>query len=258
MTQLTSTEPNHGRLAAAKTLSRALADRICEEIINDKLVPGTHLGTEAKLAEQYGVSRTVVREAIGSLRGLGVVTGRQRAGLSVAQGDIQEVMKKVLTPRATYETGWLELGRFRMVIELGSLPLAVEQVTPQQIARLQTLCSEMRELLASLDDDPTRITAEFIQKDQLFHETILEAADSGLVAQFHQMLAGYFQSNQQVLAAPDLRMVTEHEAIVNAIIDRDVLSAVEQMHQHLKPVIALTARIKDDKPESQDDRPDLI
>lgn len=247
-----STDLSSSILGEAKTLSAALADRICEQIINDKLVPGTHLGTEAKLAEQYGVSRTVVREAIGSLRGLGVVTGRQRRGLSVAQGDIQSVLKKVLTPRAAGENGWMELGRFRMVIELGSLPLAVEHATAAQIERLQTLSAEMRALLNLIEVDPTSATLAFVEKDVLFHETILEAADSDLVAQFHQMLTGYFRSNQQILAPPNLRMANEHEAIVEAIVNRDVMSSIEQMVKHLQPVIALTELLSDSEAEAPD------
>lgn len=231
--------PESSNLGESKTLSSVLADRICEQIVNEKMTPGTHLGTEAKLADQYGVSRTVVREAIGSLRGLGVVTGRQKLGLSVAQGDIRPILKKMLTPRATNENGWLELGRFRMVIELGSLPLAVEHATSEQIDQLQSLAADMRKLLKFLEDDPTGTTSAFIQKDILFHETILEASGSNLLSQFHQMLTEYFQSNKQFLAPPDLRMVCEHETIVQAIIDQDTILAVEQMNQHLQPVIAL-------------------
>ena len=226
-------------LSEAKTLSSTLADRICDQIINDKLTPGTYLGTEAKLAEQYSVSRTVVREAIGSLRGLGVVTGRQRRGLSVARGDVQAVMQKVFTPRAVEENGWLELGRFRMVIELGSLPLAIEQATSEQIDRLQSLSTEMRNLLKFVDEDPKGVTFAFTQKDILFHEAILEAGNSDLVAQFHQMLAGYFQTKIPVLGIPDLRMVTEHESIVEAMRDGDTMAAIEQMKTHLQPTTVL-------------------
>ena len=92
----------------------------------------------------------------------------------------------------------------------------------------------------------------FVEKDVLFHETILEAADSDLVAQFHQMLTGYFRSNQQFLAPPNLRMANEHEAIVEAIVNRDVMSGIEQMIKHLQPVIALTELLSDSEAEAPD------
>ena len=91
---------NERSLDPAKTLSAELADHLCERIRKDRLVPGDRLGTEADLADEFGVSRTVVREAIGSLRGLGIVTGRQGLGLCVAEAsNFSSVLRKA--PRAT-------------------------------------------------------------------------------------------------------------------------------------------------------------
>lgn len=241
------------KLNDAKTLSSALADRICEKIISKKLVPGSHLGTESKIAEQYGVSRTVVREAIGTLKGLGVVSGRQGRGLMVTQGDIQSILRKVLAPRAVEDNGWLEFGRFRMVIELGAMPMVVQYATPAHIARLKSLSAEMRELVERVNEDPAKVLAAFTEKDASFHETILSATGSDLVAQFHQMLVVYFQSNQQFLKPPNLRMVQEHEQIIEAIEKGDALQAVEIMNRHLQPMMDFLKRCHADDSQPAED-----
>src|SRR5207249_5847674 len=104
--------------------------------------PGSFLGTEGDLAGEFQVSRTVVREAIGYLRGLGVVTGRQRLGLRVANGDLIGVLAKAMAPVAADKAGWPELCQLRLVIEVGSLPDAVERATAEQVERMGRLADE--------------------------------------------------------------------------------------------------------------------
>lgn len=224
-------------LEPSQTLSAQIAERICQRIQNEKLIPGTYLGTVDKLTKQFGVSRTVIREAIGSLRGLGIITGRPKVGLSVANGDIQSVLRKILIPRTTYNKGWRELAKFRVVIEIGSVPLIVENRTAEQIRCLNILVSEQKEILQNQQSDPAKVLHEFVQTDLLFHETLLEAADQDLIAQFHQVLAKYFQQGEEYFPFPTMKMVEEHEEIVKAVIDKDAKSAVEHMHKHLQPVM---------------------
>src|SRR5438128_5861457 len=97
------------KLQAPTSLSTGLADQLCRRIRQKRLGPGSFLGTEGDLAGEFQVSRTVVREAIGYLRGLGVVTGRQRLGLRVANGDLIGVLAKAMAPVAADKAGWPEL-----------------------------------------------------------------------------------------------------------------------------------------------------
>ncbi len=230
---------NETMLEPAMSLSAQIAERICERIQDEKLVPGTYLGTVDKLTEQFGVSRTVIREAIGSLRGLGIVTGRPKLGLSVAEGDIQSVLRKALIPRTTNQKGWFELAKFRVVIEIGSMPLAIENTTSEQIDRLNLLVAEQKQLLEHQQQDSSRVFQEFIQKDLLFHETLLEAANQDLIAQFHQVLAKYFYQGEMYFPSPTIKMVQEHADIVNSITERDSSAAVQAMNVHLSPILKL-------------------
>jgi len=228
---------DHPGLRAPRTLSAELADRLCERIRNDRLAPGTRLGTEAELGEEFGVSRQVVREAIGCLRGLGVVTGRQRLGLFVAEGDIRGVLEKALSPQAADEEGWCELRQLRAVIELGSLPLAVERASQEQISRLASLAAEMRKLMKSYDTDPAGVRNAFNAKDIQFHQTVLEAAHGDLARRFHDVLVGYFRVDEVCGAPPTLGIVREHERIARAFANRDTAAAVQLLTEHLRPLL---------------------
>ena len=77
-----------------QTLASQVAKRIHQKIRHRKLQPGDALGTEFGLAEEFGVSRNIVREAVGRLRALGIVKGKQRIGLVVGQTGWQSCFNK--------------------------------------------------------------------------------------------------------------------------------------------------------------------
>ena len=70
-------------IAVTDKLSEQVARRLTAEIRSGRLAPQDKLPTEAALVEQFGVSRTVVREAISQLKSLGLVTSRQGSGMYV-------------------------------------------------------------------------------------------------------------------------------------------------------------------------------
>ena len=147
------------------TLSRDMADELCREIRQNRLGPGTPLGTEADLAERFGVSRTVVREAIGNLRGLGVVTSRQGFGLSVAEGNLMDTVSKAFVPLVASAQQWPELCHLRYVLEVGSVPLAAVRATEEQIARMRKLADEMLTLVRTRSGETTELRRQIAERD---------------------------------------------------------------------------------------------
>ena len=67
-------------------LSDQVAEALSTEIRSERLAAGDKLPTEAALVEQFGVSRTVVREAVSRLKSLGLVDSRQGSGVFVRSG----------------------------------------------------------------------------------------------------------------------------------------------------------------------------
>ena len=220
----------------SRTLSAELAEQLCARIRNDRLAPGTRLGTEADLASEFGVSRTVVREALGSLRGLGVVVGRQGFGLCVGEADnFSTVLRNALVPQVASADGWRELQQLRAVIEIGSIALAVELISTEEIIRLQTIVAEMKRVMRNLDEDPQGTSKAYKELDCLFHETILGASHGNFVQQFHGVLLDYFHAGDVYGCPPRESGLHEHEQIANAIADRDVDLATKYLTEHLKP-----------------------
>src|SRR5262245_36664569 len=104
-----------GPLAAPRSLTHALIERLTDQITAGELKPGAQLPTEQELIAATGVSRTVVREAVAALRAEGLVITRQGVGAFVAQ-----------TPRRPFRIDGGELQSLRDVIEVMELRTGVE------------------------------------------------------------------------------------------------------------------------------------
>jgi GntR family transcriptional repressor for pyruvate dehydrogenase complex len=72
-------------VSSGARLSDQVAEQLSAEITQGRLAPGDKLPTEARLVEQFAVSRTVVREAVSRLKSLGLVDSRQGSGVFVRQ-----------------------------------------------------------------------------------------------------------------------------------------------------------------------------
>lgn len=223
-----------------RTLSRDLADVLCREIRQKRLKPGTSLGTEADLAERFGVSRTVVREAIGNLRGLGVVASRQGFGLSVANGDVVDTLSRAFVPLVAGREHWPELCHLRFVLEVGSVPLAVERATEAHITRMRELAEEMLRLVRKRSGDSVELSRRITDCEIEFHRLVFEAAGGGLVEQFRNVLVGYFDEaygHEPYSQLPNAKDMQDHLRLVAAFAARNVGAAVEILADHVRPMI---------------------
>ena len=85
--------PSNSLIDRNPSLADVLAKRLSEEIAAGQLKPGEKLPTEQQLGERFGVSRPIVREAIGRLKHDGLVVSRQGAGVFVVESGIPSVFR---------------------------------------------------------------------------------------------------------------------------------------------------------------------
>ncbi len=218
-------------------LSTEIANQLCSQIRRERMNSGTLLGTEASLAQQFNVSRTVIREAIGQLRGLGIITSRQGHGLSVVSGNAIDTMAKVLAPAMDDKATWSELCHMRFVLEIGSLPLAVERATLDQIDRMGKLAEEMRAMLKPDHSISLEEEERIAQIEIEFHEMIFIAAGSEFTGQFHSVLVEYFYEstgNRPHSSLPTIKDMDDHMKLVDAMTRHDTGEAVAIMIDHIR------------------------
>jgi len=207
-------------LKAEKNLSEALAERLRKQIELEQLRDGQLFMTEAEVAEKYGVSRTVAREAVGRLRAIGLLEGRQRKGLIVRYPDPVQLFSSTLPALAQSAQQLTELARFRYVLEVGAIELAVRQATISQIDQLLQLAQQFEQEGAG----PEVIERER-ELDLQFHSLLLEMTGSTLIAGMQRVLVDFFRTIV-VPVPPDAaalkRIVWEHQELATAVRDRDV------------------------------------
>jgi GntR family transcriptional repressor for pyruvate dehydrogenase complex len=212
-----------------------LPDRIAADIlskINDgELGPGDSLPTEHSLAETFGVSRNVVREAIARLRSDGVIVSRQGRGAVVMPLSERETFRVDIS--ALDKSGNLaDLFELRGLLEIEAAGLAAER-------RSETDLTEMRAALAAMDGH-RNFDEKRLEADAAFHRALGIATGNSYLS----VIIGYISSRlkdttratAEIYAKRDLVTVTinEHREVLKAVHAGDVPAARTAMAQHIR------------------------
>jgi DNA-binding FadR family transcriptional regulator len=167
-------------------VGRNASERIVAEIraalYAGDLKPGDFLGAEAELAAHFGVSRLPVREALRTLRAMGVVEVRRGAegGAFIAHPGAEAIAGAMAVQLALMDLNSDELIDAQIAVECLAAELAAENADPDDFARLDVLLEE----LAARVDDP----AAFVERSVAFHAAVVEASHSrALIAQFRML-----------------------------------------------------------------------
>lgn len=198
-----------------KPLRDVVFENLREAIVEGKLNPGQRL-MEVQLAEQLGVSRTPVREAIRKLELEGLVVMLPRKGAYVANMSLKDIID-VLEIRATLEG-------------LAS-SLAAERINPENIKELEKIAKEFEESAKSSDVDV------LLKKDVEFHECIFKSTNN---KKLHQLINSLWEQvyrfRETYIADYETvkNIIDEHKAIVDAIKKGDNELAKKYAKEHIE------------------------
>ena len=204
------------------------------KISEDDLRPGDQLPTEKALISEFGVSRTVIREAISGLRADGLVETRQGAGVFIRAQPPEGVRIPLFTREMEKISEILEVLELRAAVEIEAAGLAAERRTYGQEAKIKEAYDE---LTADLNDGGI---AE--DQDYRFHLAIAEAAGNPLFVEFLEFLGKRTIPRRQLLLEGKefdgrirhmKEVHNEHLQILKAISAKDVEAARHAMRVHL-------------------------
>jgi DNA-binding GntR family transcriptional regulator len=199
------------------TLTEKLATAIADGILNGTLEPGLRLD-ELTLAQQHGVSRTPVREALRQLAMSGLIDMRPRKGAIVSKATPEQV-----------ESLFVAMAE----MEATCARLAAMSMTPIERRRLQARHEAMMALAAAGDPDA------YSDANVAFHTAIYTGSHNAPLAEFTVGLrrrVGPFRRAQFRLEGRLLRSVEEHDAVVRAILSGDAAAAHAAMLHHVSLV----------------------
>lgn len=210
-----------------------IVTQIEERIRDGRLARGEKLPTERELAETFGVSRSVVREAIKVLDAMGLVTSRQGSGLYVRNDPIP-VVTRAFTLSVSPDAESVErLFEFRRGLEMDAARLAATRATDDQIAA-------MASTLDRLDD--TDNWELFSKVDVRFHELIAEASGNpylkvaiAIVRDMQRDIVSIFAEH----AGATEEAMAHHRAVLAAIRNGDTDAAERSMREHIQYTLSV-------------------
>jgi DNA-binding FadR family transcriptional regulator len=224
-----------------------LTAQLRRQIARGDFAPGDRLPTEVGLSEIHGVSRTVVREAIASLRADGMVESRQGSGVYVLP-----VQRSADAPFQS-----VDYDRISSIIEILELRIAVETEAAAFAAVRRSPAQEERiiECLHGLIDS-SAARASTAEADWGFHLAVAEGANNARFAEFLCLL-GVNSIPRRALDAENennridggyLALIAqEHQRIVDAILDGDAGGARASMRAHLEGSLARYRKLLRDR-----------
>jgi GntR family transcriptional repressor for pyruvate dehydrogenase complex len=209
-----------------------LVDRVVNDIqrliVDGQLEPGMKLPPEREVAEQIGVSRTVVREAVRILVARGLLTTRRGVGTIVQQITQDHVSERLNLLMRTSGISLAKLHEVRSILEVEIAGLAALQATDEDIADLQRILAEMDEAKSSPDG--------FADKDAEFHTGLAQTTHNPLFSVLLDSIRDLMQDVRlSVSRYPDLfaTVMPDHQTVLDRIIARDVDGARQAMQAHL-------------------------
>src|SRR5215469_3445871 len=211
-------------------LSDQVAASILNTIVKQDLRPGDALPSQRDLGEQYGVSRTVIREAVGALEARGVIEVRAGSGLRLVSVDATSVAESLrFFVRTNDVLDYAKVHEVRAMVETHVAELAAQRATYLDIEAIRHWRDKQA---ASADDFETAA-----QCDLEFHRAIAKAADNELYLVLLDSIRGALLDIRRTLMPGRLRKtVRAHSKIVDRIAAGDGPGARIAMQEHLDTV----------------------
>ncbi len=218
------------RLYPSRALHARLAHEIGRSIVSGGYAEGAGLPPESELAEQFGVSRQAVREALKVLGAKGLVASRRRTGTRVLPRSSWNLLDPDVlawhSPETIRQEFLDDLTELRRVIEPAAAALAARRVDPERLARIKEALDGMR---ANVDNEP-----QFLEADAEFHAALLAASGNSLLERLSTIIGPVLDVSFKVQAQETWRFkigVEQHAAVYDAIARGDPETAHDTMEE---------------------------
>ncbi|MGH2558047.1 MAG: GntR family transcriptional regulator [Thermomicrobiales bacterium] len=222
------------RFADRKSLGQEIASLIKQAIAEGSLSPGQRI-IESRLARDFGVSLTPVREAIRQLAGEGIIEISPNRGPSVW----------VVTAEDAFE-----LYSLRAMLEGLAIRMAIARASPEERASIQAILDEMERLV---DDDGV---PSLLDNSRTIHEGIVRLSKHDYLIAVYNSLALRIAIVNRILGRESFkrREVEWHRPLVDALLGRDPDHAERIIREHIREsYLAYTAVADGSKPATGHD-----
>jgi DNA-binding FadR family transcriptional regulator len=195
-----------------------IAQTLLERIRAGTYPVGSRLPSERLLANEFNVSRPVVREALSTVSALDVLDTQMGRGAFV----ISVPADNSVPPSSNLQ----DVVNVREVLETGALRLAVRRPAPARIANVQNALAELRDAVNS--------KGETVDLDRVLHKAIIEASNSPLLVKLWESLEQQIEDTIRIsphgrTMSPEI--LAQHEILAAGISTGDIEDAIEASRQ---------------------------
>ena len=232
------------KVIQSSRLYEQIVQQIEQAILKGELIQGSQLPAERDLAEQFGVSRTAVREAIKALQEKGLVDAFPGRGTFVTNGTSNSLRRSLdRIVKSEDSDGGAYLVEVREILEPEIAALAAVRADYQDLAAMREAVDAMN----SAGRDPDA----YIEADLDFHLALAEAAANPIVLSLIDSIVGLLREQRmrisRVEGGPE-RGQHYHRSILEAVERHDSQGARAAMQAHLWQVREDSRNTADDQP----------
>ena len=207
-------------------------------ITSGQLKPGDKLPPERKLAEKFGIGRSVVRDAIRKLEFYGIVKTQPQSGTVIAGMGIVALEGLITDVLNIEETDFNSLVETRVLLEVNAAGKAAMRRTADDIIVLKKALAAYEAKIA--------MGATAVEEDLLFHIKIAEASGNKVLKSLMLIITPDIVKNYTRLNVckddTNEQTVLEHRKILEYIIDQNIEKAEEAMRLHLKDILEFSQK----------------
>lgn len=213
-------------------LFEQIVEQIENRILSGDLKPGDKLAPERELAEQFGVSRTAIREAVKTLALKGLVEILPGRGTFIINSTPQAVRHSLdLMIKFDGSEGIRSLVEVREILEPEIAALAASRASDEQVAAMQQIVTLMDETIEDIEP--------FIEADLEFHLTLAESTQNILIRTLVDTLVVLLREHRKRIALVEggiIRAQNHHKHIMQAVAGRNPEKARRAMRAHLQQI----------------------
>lgn len=159
---------------------------LLEYIKENRLKAGDAIPKELDFAKSFGVSRTVVREALLRLRTLGIIESKKHRGMVLTNPDIMNNFQRILDPTLLGSDTLKNLFELRLIMEMGMADFLFEHKTEKDMLEL--------EKIVELEEESSSKTSVFaLDKEVAFHGKLYEMSNNDTLKKFQDLLLPVFE-----------------------------------------------------------------
>lgn len=214
-----------------RRLSDGAMEQIKTLVADGSLAPGAKLPPERELMELLSVSRTSLREAIRILETTGLLRVAPGRGTYVCERKVISLAEDWFEWLLGHRREVVEILEVHEALEVKASELAATRITPSDVLALERRLDEIKRAVAASDH------LGLVDADSAFHRVIHEAGDNQIISRLlHDLEKKVLDARRAVMASPSRveRVVTDHQAVFDAIKAGDAEAAARQTLLHVR------------------------